>query len=168
MNSCKFIHLPNPGRCGERSRAWRMARQKKETLVCDWMCQEKWFQPPRKKKEISVSGIYADFFFFFFKHFYLCLVRKVLGAEHLPLRFLFTAVKLLEESATWLRQQGPDRKAVTHLWSIWLVLDLQAYWIFDTKEEGQMLNEIKCLLDNSDMQYEYFKYIYSSTIRALE
>lgn len=65
MNSCKFIHLPNPGRCGERSRAWRMARQKKETLVCDWMCQEKWFQPPRKKKEISVSGIYADFFFFF-------------------------------------------------------------------------------------------------------
>lgn len=36
---------------------------KKETLLCDWMCQEKLFHPPRKKKEISASEISVDFFF---------------------------------------------------------------------------------------------------------
>lgn len=101
-------------------------------------------------------------------------MRKVFGAEHL-LCASFTAVELLAASATCLWQQRPDQKlshapldrknkALCELRLVWLPHidlegELQAYWIFDTKEQRLMLNEIKCLLDTSDVQCKYFQYV---------
>lgn len=64
-----------------------MARQKKrDTCLRLDVSGEMISAAEKEEKEISVSGIYADFLFFL-EHFYSCLIRKVFGAEHLLLRF---------------------------------------------------------------------------------